>query len=46
MSKGLIDLISILDLEPLEDPSTGQPFILDPAKKRGWQLNLTVGQPF
>ncbi len=34
------------DLEPLVDPSTGQPYILDPAKKRGWQLNLTVGQPF
>lgn len=34
------------DLDALVDPATGQAYTLSPLHKRGWQLNLTVGQPF
>lgn len=34
------------DLDALVDPATGEQYSLSPIKKRGWQLNLTVGQPF
>jgi outer membrane protein insertion porin family/translocation and assembly module TamA len=34
------------DLDALIDPVTGDPYTLSPVRRRGWQLNLTVGQPF
>jgi hypothetical protein len=34
------------DLDALIDPATGDPYSLSPVRRGGWQLNLTVGQPF
>lgn len=34
------------DLDALVDPVSGEQYTLSPVRRRGWQLNLTVGQPF
>jgi outer membrane protein insertion porin family/translocation and assembly module TamA len=34
------------DLDALVDPATGAQYSLSPVRRRGWQFNLTVGQPF